>query len=142
MYEVDRTRRVAEAIKRELAALITREVNDPRLRGVSINSVTVSRDLKYATIYVSSLRQTESSSTGKTDPAVNSTQGKPGAQPGVEQLLNNASGYLRRLLSQNSNLRVTPSLRFKYDDSIQRGVEMSSLIDSLVNKTEGSKDGS
>lgn len=118
MQEIDRTRRVAEVIKRDLATLILREISDPRLRGVSINSVTVSRDLANATIYVSSLENQES----------------------VEKLLNNAAGYLRRLLGKNADFRVTPSLRFRYDNSIQRGVEMSTLIDSLVRKPERSTD--
>lgn len=132
MYEIDRTRRVSELLKRELATLIARELNDPRIRKVSVNSVSVSKDLKHATVFVSSMDALA------TDPGK-----KAGAKsaidiPGLEKLLNNASGFLRHLLSQHAELRVTPSLRFKYDDSIQRGVEISSLIDSL-NKKHGAE---
>ncbi len=128
MYEIDRSRRVSELLKRELATLIARELNDSRIRNVSVNAVSVSKDLKHATIYVSSM--------GKLDPGSKSESGdtSPAESQRVEKLLNNAAGYLRKLLGQHADLRVTPSLRFKYDDSIQRGVEMSALIDALNRK--------
>ena len=128
MYEIDRSRRVSELLKRELATLINREVNDSRIRNVSINAVKVSKDLKHATVYISSMQELEprSGSNDKAEHSKNSLK--------VEKLLNNAAGYLRRLLSQHADLRVTPSLRFKYDDSIQRGVEMSALIETLNRK--------
>jgi len=141
VHEVDRTRRVAEVIRRELATLIAREISDPRLKSVSLNTVKVSRDLKNARIYFSTLDTPyqsvkEAEVAGQPIPA----DVKPGAS--VEQVLNNAAGYLRKLLSQNAGFRVTPHLRFKYDDSIKRGVEMSSLIESLVNKNGRDTDGS
>ncbi len=122
MFEIDRTRRVSEVLRRELAMLIAREINDTRIRAISINRVRVSRDLKHATVYFSSLGRVSGH-----------TGGKPGEKGGAgfEKILNRASGFLRRRLSQNAELRVTPTLRFEYDDSIQKGVEMSSLIDRL-----------
>ncbi len=136
MQEIDRTRRVSELIKRELATLISRELNDSRLRNVTINDVTISKDLKNAIIYVSRLDQsitqnvkTESSKNPGDEQKKSSAKDLP-----IDKLLNNASRFLRRLLSQHADLRITPNLRFKYDDSIQRGVEMSTLIDSLNNK--------
>ncbi len=115
MFETDRTRRVAALIKRQLAQLIARELNDSRIKSVSIIAVTVSRDLKKSTIYFSSIDET-----------LQAHQ--------IEKLLNNSSKYLRHLLSQHIDLRVTPQLLFKYDDSIQRGVELTQLIDKLSNK--------
>jgi ribosome-binding factor A len=137
MYEIDRSRRVSELLKRELAALITRELNDSRIRNVSVNAVSVSKDLKHATVYISSMATLDPESKGKSSNLLQSG-GSQRAPEQVEKLLNNAAGYLRRLLSQHADLRVTPSLRFKYDDSIQRGVEMSALIDSL-NKKHGAE---
>lgn len=119
MHEVDRTRRVSELLRRELATLIAREVNDNRIRNVSINGVRVSRDLKNATVYFSQMD------------SAGDAGGDGRKQPSAEQLLNRAAGFLRHLLSQHAELRVTPSLRFKYDDSIEKGVEMSNLIDRL-----------
>ena len=112
MQEFDRTRRVAELLKRELAVLISRELNDSRINSVTVTSVTVTKDLRQSVVYVSSTDQ-------------NVSKGQ------VEKLLNNASRFLRRLVSQQVNLRITPTLLFKYDNTIQRGIEMNALIDSL-----------
>ncbi len=115
MQEVDRSRRVSELIHRELSTLIAREVDDQRVKLASITSVTISRDLKHATVYVSSVESTA-------DPAQ------------IEKALNHASKYLRYLLGKKTNLRSTPQLKFQYDHTIRRGMEMSALIDSLNNK--------
>ncbi len=114
---------------RELSMLIAREINDPRIRLVSINSVRVSKDLKHATVYFSSLDTTPK-------------EGEAGASgtvlPNLEKVLNQASGFLRRRLSQHAEMRVTPALRFKYDDSIRRGIEITNLIDQLnQNRRDG-----
>ncbi len=114
MFEIDRTRRVSALIKRQLATLIARELDDSRINSVSVTGVTVSRDLKQSTIYFCSRDET-----------------LPASQ--IEKLLNNSAKYLRHLLSQQIDLRVTPRLLFKYDDSIQRGVELTQLIDKLNN---------
>ena len=112
MHEVDRTRRVAELIKREMAVIIPRELNDDRINSVTVTAVTISRDLKQATIYISTVD-------ASTDPGT------------VEKLINRSSGYLRRILSKQLNMRTTPALVFKYDESIDRGVRMTQLIDRL-----------
>jgi len=110
---MDRCRRVAELLRRELSQLIAREVGDRRVKMLSITAVTVSKDLKQATVYVSSVE-------------------RGAAADDIEDVLNRAAGYLRRLLARQVHLKTTPKLVFKYDDSIQRGVEMTQLIDSLT----------
>ena len=143
MQEIDRTRRVSELLRRELSTLVRRELNDVRISNVSINAVQVSRDLKYATIYISAIdgnelpvKEVNSEPVEQANKKKQGNRKKKPVQPQtVEELLNNASGFLRHLLSQNVELRVTPSLRFRYDSSIQRGVEMSSLIESLKSKS-------
>lgn len=117
MQEIDRTRRVSELIKRELAAIIPKELQDQRINSVTVTGATVSRDLKQSTVYISSMD-------GKLDPK------------SVERLMNKSAGYLRHLLSRQLDLRVTPALVFKYDNSIQRGVELTHLIERL-NKDHG-----
>lgn len=130
MYEVDRCRRVSELIRRELATLLRREVDDHRVKMVAITAVTVSKDLKQATVYVSR------ADAGLASPA---EQNHPPATPAeIEKTLNHAGKYLRYLLGQQLDLRVTPGLLFKYDDSIRHGAEMSMLIDSL-NKKHGAE---
>ena len=103
---------MASLLQRELALIIARDLNDSRINSVAITDVTVSRDLRQATVYVSSVDGTAASRE-------------------IERQLNNAAGFLRRLLSQSVHLRLTPRLLFKYDSSIQHGVKMTRLIDRL-----------
>ena len=113
--------------------LIPRDLNDRRVRGVTINGVTISKDLKNATVFISRL-----SDVGGMDHEAGKNAGsdqRKGSKT-IEQVLNHAAGYLRRQLSQHIELRVTPNLLFKYDDSIKRGVEISTLIDALNEKTD------
>ena len=112
-HEVDRTLRVSELIHRELSVLLLRESDDPRLKMVAITGVTISRDLKQATVYVSSAQSSSVSAAG------------------IESACNEISKHLRGLLGRNLQLRNTPALRFQYDHSIRRGMELSNLIDSL-----------
>ena len=139
MQEVDRSRRVSELVKRELSTLIQRELNDNRISNVTVNAVKVAKDLKTADVFVSRLApiavtksdKLESKAQGKSTTIKNSSETP---EQEVIRLLDKASGYLRHMLSQTIELRITPELRFKYDNSIQRGVEMSALIDKLNKK--------
>ena len=127
-----RVQRVADQIQRELASLIQMEVNDPRVGMVSVTDVEVSRDLAHAKIYVTVLN------TMTDDSQVNeSTLSEPGDRDKLEieeniNALNKAAGYLRSLLAKRLSTRSVPKLRFYYDGSIERGQQLSSLIDSAL----------
>ena len=127
-----RVQRVADQIQRELALLIQMEVNDPRVGMVSVTDVEVSRDLAHAKIYVTVLN------TMTDDSQVNeSTLSEPGDLDKLEieeniNALNKAAGYLRSLLAKRLRTRSVPKLRFYYDGSIERGQQLSSLIDSAL----------
>lgn len=112
MQEIDRTRRVGEVVKRELSDLIFSRLNDDRIRGVTITRVSVSRDLRNSTVYFSMLDK----QLGKSD---------------MERILNKTSGYLRKHLSKRLMMRTIPALSFRYDESIEHGLSLSQLIDSL-----------
>jgi len=122
--ESNRPRRVAELLKRELAVLIQRELHDPRIGKVTVISVDVSRDLSHAKVYFSCLNDGSQSQQSLSS-------------------LTKAAGFLRRQLKHRLVLRVVPELRFIYDDTIEKGVAMSSLIDSVLalDKDENSKEG-
>lgn len=108
-YRMDRT---GEDIMRELTAIL-RTVKDPRVTGtmLSIVRVEVTRDLSYATVYISSM------------------SGIDAAREAVKGL-RSAAGYMRRELGMALKLRHTPELRFVADDSI----EYSSNIAAMINK--------
>ena len=118
IHQSDRPRRVAELVRRELAILIQREMDDPAIRGVSLTAVEMSRDLRLATVYFSEMPG-----------SVDATE--------AERHLNHATGFLRRLLGQRIDMRRIPELRFRFDTSIERGAQLSRLIDSLATGDEG-----
>jgi len=121
--EFTRQHRVAELLRRELAVLIGREVKDPRVHGITVNEVKVSRDLSHATVFISSL---------DADQAREALVG-----------LKRAAGFLRGRLGRGLTLRHIPELRFKYDDTEARAARLDALIDQArrEDKAHGADDG-
>lgn len=117
MKEFSRTDRIADQIQRELAVMIQREIKDPRLDAmITVSGVKVSKDLGYADVYVTVL-------------------GKEDKQEVIDEnlaILKQAAGFLRGRIGQSIKLRVLPQLRFHYDESVQRGQQLSSLIEKAV----------
>jgi len=111
MQGVDRTRRVAELIRRALADIIRDQLSDRGLGLLSITATEITRDLSKAKVFITVL--------GEED------------QERVIDILNEESSALRRELSRTLNLRHTPEIEFRYDFSIERGVRLSRLIDDL-----------
>jgi ribosome-binding factor A len=114
--EYARTQRVADYLQRELAALIQHEVRDPRVGMVSVTGVEVSRDLGHAKVYVTVMGSNSSDE----------------ARESIEAL-NKAAGFLRSLLSKDSNMRSVPQLRFYFDASVGRGRDLEDLIKRAAN---------
>ena len=112
MQGVDRTRRVAELIRRALADIIRDRLPDRGLGLLSITATEVTRDLSRATVFISLLGEQED-------------------QERVTKILNEESSALRHELSRTLNLRHTPEIKFRYDLSIERGARLSRLIDDL-----------
>ncbi len=110
--EFSRVRRVGEQIRRELADIFRREIDDQSLGLLTISGVDVSPDLKYARIYITVLD--------------NNKDVKEAVQ-----YLNNIAGRLRYHLSQRLSTRTTPLLQFVHDSSIEEGNRLSALIDSV-----------
>ena len=114
-YRMDRQN---EDIERELTAIL-RTVKDPRVNAsmLSIVRVEVSRDLSYATAYISSL------------------DGLDAAKEAVKGL-KSAAGYMRTRLGTALSLRHTPELRFVADDSIAYSAHIFETLNKL-HKQEG-----
>ena len=122
--EFSRTRRVAEQLQRELAVLVRDEIKDPRLGMVSISGAEVSRDLAYATVYISVL-------------------GDEKAVADSLAVLNRAAGFLRHRLGRLMRIRIVPQLKFEFDSSLQEGARMDALIDAALagSRTNGDESG-
>jgi ribosome-binding factor A len=127
-----RAQRVADQMQREIATLIQMEVNDPRVGMVSITAVDVSKDLAYANIYVTVLNSLSNNGQADFD-----TLSEPSDLDKLEvaeniKALNTAACFLRSLLAKRLRLRVVPKLKFHYDASVERGQQLSKLIDNAL----------
>jgi ribosome-binding factor A len=107
-----RTERVADLIRRELADVLMNRMRDPRVGFVSITGVDVSGDLGHATVWLSSLAGVE----GRAE---------------ILGVLSRAVPFLRRELAPRLGLREVPTLRFQYDESIERGARIEDLLRKL-----------
>ena len=107
-----RAKRLGEQIQRELTELLRRDVKDERIGNVTITAVNVSGDLRTARVYYLVF-------------------GKEGPDPKVQQGLTSAAGFLRNALSKALMIRYTPTLSFELDTTIEHGVRLTQLIDSL-----------
>ena len=106
-----RPQKVADQIQRELSEIIRRDLQDPRLSLVTLTAVDASPDLSHAIVYFTCLERAQAEAAGKA--------------------LQRAAGFLRSSLAKRIKMYTTPALRFKYDDSVERGAHLSQLIDSV-----------
>lgn len=113
--EFNRSQRVAQELKKEIAIILQREIKDPRLLMTTVSDVDLSRDLSHAKIYVTFLNDDE----------VSIKQGLAA--------LTEAISFIRILLGKAMQLRIVPSLAFYYDRSLTEGIRMSKLVDEAVN---------
>jgi ribosome-binding factor A len=105
--------RVSEQVRRELADLIRTELKDPRVGMVSITDVEVTADYAHAKVYFSTLAGSENVSV-------------------VMEGLQKSSGFLRRELGKRIRIHTTPQLHFVFDQSLERGADLSKLIQEAV----------
>lgn len=113
-----RPERLAEAIKKEVSELLREELKDPRIGFVSITSVEVSKDLRYANIYASIF-------------------GEPDQQKISMKALQKAQGFIRGELGKRIRLRYTPEITFKLDQSISHGSRIIALMEKVKEKGGG-----
>ena len=112
--EFSRNQRLGAQVLRTLSELLRFDVKDPRLNGVSLTAVEMTRDISVAKVYFSLLNPDD-------DP-----------NPAL-QGLQRASGFLRGKLGSVLKIRHVPELRFLHDDSVAHAIEISRLIDNANN---------
>ncbi len=101
-----RTERVASMIQQELALIILRELNDPRLTGMpTIQRVKVSPDLSQADVYIT-------------------VMGTAGQKTAALNALRHAAGMMRTRLTKEMTLRVAPFLKFHMDEDLAKELEL------------------
>jgi len=104
-----RSDRVAEQVRRDLADLIRTELKDPRVGMVSLTDVQLTPDYAHAKVFFTTLNVEHLAE--------------------VEQGLKRAAGFLRRELGRRIHIHTLPELHFVYDNSLEHGMNMSQLID-------------
>ncbi|TDL89596.1 30S ribosome-binding factor RbfA [Vibrio vulnificus] len=107
-----RSNRVGEQMKKELSEIIGRKIKDPRIGFVTVTDVAVTGDLQQATVYISVL--------GDQEQREKTLQG-----------LAKAKGFMRSEIGQRIRLRKTPELFFEFDESVDYGNRIESLISQI-----------
>lgn len=108
-----RSGRINEEIKKEVSEIIRNEVRDPRLTAmVSVTRVDVTKDLRYAKVFVSIFGNDEE-------------------KKNTLNALKNSSGFIRREVGHRVNLRFTPEITIELDNTIEHGMHINALIESI-----------
>lgn len=113
MEETLRTRRVAELIRQEVAAIISNSVHDPKVKDVVITAVRVSKDLEIGRIFFTTF--------GDNNPLV------------IKAGLERSAGFIRKELMRIIRLKKVPKLEFVIDGTSEEAVKIDALI-NLLNK--------
>lgn len=111
-----RINRISEEVKKTTSYIISNDLKDPRISPMtSVTHVEVTRDLRYAKVYISVL--------GKEKDKEDTIKG-----------LKSAKGFIRKEIGNKINLRYVPEPVFQLDESIEHGIYMSKLIDKVNKK--------
>ena len=105
-----RPERLAEAIREEVAQLVSFELKDPRIGLVTVTRVEVSRDLGYARVHVGIL-------------------GGEGERKKALQALGSASGFVRRELARRLGIRQVPEVDFRFDKGMEASERVARLLE-------------
>ena len=88
--------------------MLLSEIKDPRVSGVTVTDVRVTRDLSYATVYV----------------GVDASGGRAAALEGLER----AAGFIRREMGRRLHLRKIPEFRFEADETLSHASRIEELL--------------
>jgi ribosome-binding factor A len=112
-----RSSRVGEQMKKELSDIIGRKIKDPRIGFVTVTDVQVSGDLQQAKVYISVL--------GDEEQRENTLKG-----------LAKAKGFIRTEVGQRIRLRKTPEIIFEWDESMEYGNRINSILHQLSHDSD------
>jgi ribosome-binding factor A len=110
---VSRSDKVRKALIREISDLLQRQIKDPRIAGiVSVSDVEVSSDCRHAKIFVS-------------------VYGSEEERSSTMEALESSTGFIRSEVGKRIPMRFTPEIKFKQDDSLERGSRVTELINKI-----------
>lgn len=108
-----RVKRFNELVRKELSDLLLRRVRDPRLSSVIITEVDTTADLRIARVYISILEDDDQ------------------VREDLLKTVQGAAGFLRRELAGVLDVRHTPELEFRLDNSAQYGEHIEQLLEQI-----------
>jgi ribosome-binding factor A len=108
-----RLARVAEVIREVASETVLFEMQDPRVKGVTVTRAEVAADLQHAKVYVSIM-------------------GTPKEQELCMHGLRHASGFVQSKLGSRMKTRFTPVIRFVLDEGVKKSIEVSRLINEAL----------
>jgi ribosome-binding factor A len=117
-----RTDRVADLMRRDIAEVLLREVKDPRVRFVTITDVRLSKDLRNARVFFTTLLQ----------------DGQ--LLEDVMEGLRHAAGFVQRKVGGRLQLRCTPHITFAYDSSFENGAKMDRILRGIEDELASVKE--
>jgi ribosome-binding factor A len=117
-----RTDRVADLVRRDIAEVLLREVKDPRVRFVTITDVRLSKDMRNARVFFTTLLQ----------------EGQ--LLEDVQEGLRHAAGFVQRKVGGRLQLRCTPHITFAYDSSFENGARMDKILSGIQEELESGKE--
>ncbi len=109
----NRMNKIDEELKKEISYIISQELKDPHITGlISVTKVSTTPDLRFSRVYVSMI----------------------GAKSNKGNLarLKKSSGYIRTMIAKKVNLRTTPELIFEFDESLEYGSRIDSIIKDIT----------
>jgi ribosome-binding factor A len=112
-----RIKRMQAFLKQEIAQILQQETSDPRLQFISVTRVAVSRDLRFAKVFVSALHSDTKLSA-------------------IMDALGNVGGRVQTLIAPRLSTRFVPKITFQYDDGLRQSVELGQLIDQAIQEDE------
>ncbi|NLV58250.1 MAG: 30S ribosome-binding factor RbfA [Clostridiales bacterium] len=114
--------RISEQVRREVDLIVREQVSDPRVKGTfSITRAEVTRDLRYAKIFVSVLENEN-------------------REP-MMKALKNAAGFVRHELGKRMIIRYAPEILFEEDHNIEYGIHISSILKQVQPEEETNDEG-
>lgn len=107
-----RTERVGDQIRSEIADIIARRLNDPRIGFVTVTAVEVSEDLRHAKVFVSVY--------GEDKVKIQTMKG-----------LKSASGFIRGEIGHRLRIKFTPEIVFKLDTSMEKAEHILGILEEI-----------
>ena len=117
-----RTDRVADLMRRDIADVLLRDVKDPRVRFVTITDVRLSKDLRNARVFFTALLQ----------------EGQ--LLEDVIEGLQHAAGFVQRKVGGRLQLRCTPHITFAYDTSFENGSRMDTILRGIEEELDSGRE--